>query len=139
MAGWSLRGRRCRRRLLRRERLERGLPAWAESGDPERPEQLLARVSREVEERVDLGHRHQLRAGRELDDLVTGLHVAFFQHAEVEAGPAVGDEQRGNARVVQPDPDAVAGDTGLRDLEDGGADPIAVADADARRRSVPGS
>ena len=40
------------------------------------------------------------------------------------------DEQRGDARVVHADPDAVAGDAGLGDLEDGGADPVAVADAD---------
>ena len=108
---------------------ERGLPAGAEGGDPERSEQLLARVSGEVEERVDLGDRHLLRAGGELDDLVSRLHLALFEHAEVEAGAAVGDEQGGDARVVHADPDAVAGDAGLRDLEDGGADLVAVADA----------
>ena len=84
----------------------------------------------EVEERVDLGDRHLLRAGGELDDLVSRLHVALLEHAEVEAGAAVGDEQRGDARVVHADPDAVAGDARLGDLEDGGADPVAVADAD---------
>ena len=42
----------------------------------------------------------------------------------------VGDEQRRDARVVHADPDAVAGDARLGDLEDGGADPVAVADAD---------
>ena len=41
----------------------------------------------------------------------------------------VRDEHRGDARVVHPEPDAVARDPGLRDLEDGSADPIAVADA----------
>ena len=107
------------------------MPAGTEGGDPERSEELLARVSREVEKRVDLGDRHLFRAGRELDDLVPGLHIAFFEHPEVEAGAAMGDEQSGNARVVHPDPDAVAGDTGLRHLEDGRADPEAVADAHA--------
>ena len=96
----------------------------------ERSQQLLARVAGEVEERVDLGDRHRLRARRELEDLVSRLHLALFEHAEVEAGAAVGDEQSGNARVVHPDPDAVTGDPGLRDLEDRGADPVAVADAD---------
>ena len=112
------------------QRAERRLPAGAEGRDPQRPEQLLARVPGEVEERVDLGDRHLLRAGGELDDLVSGLHLALLEHAEVEAGAAVGDEQGGNARVVHADPDAVAGDARLGDLEDGGADPVAVADAD---------
>ena len=84
----------------------------------------------EVEERVDLDHRHPFRAGGELDDLVSCLHLALFEHAEVEAGPAVGDEQRGNARVVHSDPDPVTGDARLGDLEDGGADSVAVAYAD---------
>src|SRR5207253_1879043 len=38
--------------------------------------------------------------------------------------------QGGDARGVHADPDAVAGDAGLRDLEDGGADLVTVADAD---------
>ena len=109
---------------------ERRLPARAEGRDPERPQQLLARVAREVEQRVDLGDRHLLGAGGELDDLVPRLHLALLEHAEVEARAAVGDQQGGDARVVHPDPDAVAGDAGLGDLEDGGADPVAVADAD---------
>src|SRR4051794_7233463 len=43
----------------------------------------------------------------------------------------MGDEQGWDARVVHADPDAVAGDTWLRDLEDGAADAKAVADAHA--------
>ena len=69
--------------------LERGLPAGAEGGDPERSKQLLARMPGEVEERVDLGDRHLLRAGGELDDLVPRLDLALLEHAEVEAGAAV--------------------------------------------------
>ena len=84
----------------------------------------------EVEQRVDLGDRHLFGAGGELDDLVSRLYVAFFEHAEVEARAVVGDEHRGDARVVHADPDAVAGDPGLRDLEDGSADLVAIADAD---------
>ena len=68
---------------------ERCLPAGAEGGDSQRAEQLLARVPGEVEERVDLGDRHLLRAGGELEDLVSRLHLALFEHAEVEAGAAV--------------------------------------------------
>ena len=84
----------------------------------------------QVEQRVDLGDRHLLGAGAEPDDLVSRLDVAFLEHAEVEARAMVGDEEGGDPGVVHPDADAVARDPWLRDLEDGRADPIAVADAD---------
>jgi hypothetical protein len=42
----------------------------------------------------------------------------------------VGDQQRRNARVVHAKADAVTGDARLGDLEQRGADPVAVADAD---------
>jgi hypothetical protein len=84
----------------------------------------------EVEERVDLRDGHLLRAGGQLDDLVAGFDVTLLQHPEVEAGAVMGDEQRRDARVVHADPDAVARDARLRDLEDRAADPVAVADAD---------
>jgi hypothetical protein len=42
----------------------------------------------------------------------------------------VGDQQRRNARIVHAKADAVAGDARLGDLEEGAADPVAVADAD---------
>ena len=84
----------------------------------------------QVEERIDLRNRHLFRPGGELEDLVARLHLALLEDAEVEAGATVGDEQGGNPRVVHADPDAVAGDARLRDFEDGGADLVAVADAD---------
>ena len=117
-------------RLSVEQGAERSLPAGAERGDPERSEQLLSRVPGEVEKRVDFGDRHLLLPGGDLEDLVTRLDLALFEHAEVEAGAAVGDQQRRNPRIVHADPDAVTGDAGLGDLEEGGADPVAVADAD---------
>ena len=115
--------------LSREQCVERRLPAGAEGGNAQRSKQLLARVSREIEQQADFGDRHLLRAGGELDDLVSRLDLALLQHAEVEAGAAVRDEQGRDARVVHADADAVAGDARLRDLEDGGADLVAVADA----------
>src|SRR3954447_874007 len=84
----------------------------------------------EVEKPVDLGDRHLLGPRGALDDLVSRLDLALLEHAEVEAGTAVRDEQGGNARVVHPQADAVARDAWLGHLEDGAADPEAVADAD---------
>ena len=124
-------------RLSVEQGAERGLPAGAERGDPQRAEQLLARVPGEVEQRVDLGDRHLLRAGGELDDLVSRLDLALLEHAEVEAGAVVRDEQRGDARVVHADPDAVAGDAGLGDLEDGACRSGSGRRCRPRRRSAP--
>ena len=42
----------------------------------------------------------------------------------------VRDQQGRDAGIVHPEPDAVAGDAWLGDLEDRRADPVAVADAD---------
>ena len=109
---------------------ERSLPARAQRRDAQRAEQLLTRVAGQVEERVGLGYRHLLVAGGDLEDRVACLDVAFFEHAEIEARAMVGDEQRGDARVVHPDADAVAGDPRLRDLEERGPDAVTVADAD---------
>ena len=109
---------------------ERRLPAGAERGDPERSEQLLPRVPGEVEQRVDFGNRHLLVSGGDLEDLVARLHLALFEHAEVEAGAAVRDQQRRNARILHAQSDAITGDARLGDLEQRGADPVAVADAD---------
>ena len=57
-------------------------------------------------------------------------YLAFLEHPQVEAGPVVGDQQRRDPRVVHADADPVAGDPRLGDLEQRGADPVAVADAD---------
>ena len=109
---------------------KRALPALAESGNSERPQELLPRMPGEVEERVDFHDRHLFRPGGDLDDLVPCLHLALFDHPEVEAGPAVGDEQGGNPRVVHPNPDPEARHSRLGDFEDGGADFVAIAYAD---------
>jgi hypothetical protein len=65
--------------------LERGLPAGAEGRDPDRSQQLLARVPREVEQGIRLSDRHLFGTGSKLDDLVSRLYLALFEHAEVEA------------------------------------------------------
>src|ERR1700743_859927 len=82
-----------------------------------------------VEQRTDLGHVHAFGSRRDLRDLVAGLDFAFLQHPEVEAGPAVLDPQCGHFRLVHPDTQPVAGDTRLRNLEQGSADPVTVSDA----------
>ena len=67
---------------------------------------------------------------RDLNDLIAGLDVAFLDHTKIEAGPAVLDQQRGHVRLLHANAEPVAGDARLRHLEQGGADPVTIADAD---------
>ena len=68
---------------------ERGFPAGTEGGNAQRTQQLLAWMTGEVEERVDLGDRHLLGPGGDLEDLVSCLDVAFFENAKIEGGAVV--------------------------------------------------
>ena len=86
-------------------------------------------MSREVEQRIGFGNAHPLGTRRNLDDLLARLDLTLFDHAEVETGPAVGNEQRSHPGLVHPDADAVARHTRLRYLEYCAPDPIAVPDA----------
>jgi hypothetical protein len=106
------------------------LPTGAERGDAQGAKQFLARMTWEVEQRTQLRHGHLFRTRRELEDLLARLYLALLEHAEVEPRAMVRDEQSRNARVVHPDPDSVARNARLRDLEDGATDLVAVADAD---------
>jgi hypothetical protein len=63
------------------------------------------------------------------DDLISGLDVPFGDHAQVEARPVVGDEERRKFGLAEPHADPEAGDPRLGDLELGLADAVPVADA----------
>ncbi len=64
--------------------------------------------------------------------LVAGLGVAFLQHTAIEAGSPVTDQQGSHGRLVHADAHPITGDAGLRDLEQGATDPVAVPDANLR-------
>ena len=85
---------------------------------------------RRVEQGIDLGDGHALRAGREFLDLIADADLALLDNSEIETGPAVRNQQRRYLRVFQPDADPVAGVARLADLDDDIADPEAIADAD---------
>jgi hypothetical protein len=44
----------------------------------------------QVQQRVDLGDRHALRPGGDLDDVIPGPHRALTQHPQVKPGPVMG-------------------------------------------------
>ena len=62
--------------------------------------------------------------------MIAGADLTFLYDAKIKAGPVVRDQQRGDLRSVQPDADTVTGVAWLADLDNGAADPEAIADAD---------
>jgi hypothetical protein len=58
------------------------------------------------------------------------LLLQSLPDAEIEAGPAVRDKQRGHLRLVHANADPIASDARLRHFEQCIADSIAIADAD---------
>jgi hypothetical protein len=83
----------------------------------------------QVQQRVNLRHRHCFGPGGHLHDLIPCLYWALAQHPQIEPGPVMGDQQRRDPRVVHPDAHPVAGDPRLGHLEHCLPDPVPVADA----------
>src|SRR5580698_9146978 len=88
-------------------------------------------MPRRIEQRVDLGHRHLRFTLFHLHDLVASDNLAFLEDTEVETGSSAGCQKRRHAGLVHANADAIAGDPGLCNLEQGAPDPIAIADIDA--------
>src|SRR5205807_5580734 len=109
--------------------LERPLPAWRQRRDSQRALEAIARVMGGVQQRIDLGNGHALRAWSDEEYRVTCADLAFLEDAEVEARPSAGGQQCRHLRLVRANPDAVAGDSRLSHLEQSGPDSVAVADA----------
>src|ERR1700684_2166928 len=82
-----------------------------------------------IQERVDLGDGHTLVWLADFDDFVAGADGTLLQDAEIEPWPSARSQQSGHAGLISPNADAIAGHPRLSHLEQGGADPIAVADA----------
>jgi len=108
---------------------ERALPPRAQGVDPQQAAHRVHVGVGQVELGVGRGHGDLLRGHADLDDVVARLHAAFTQDPEVEARPVVGHDQCGHPRFGQAQPEAVAGDARLGDLELGVTDAVAVADA----------
>jgi hypothetical protein len=78
---------------------------------------LVARVTRLVEQCIDLGHAHALGPGSNACDLIAGFYFAFLQYAEIEARSPVLDHQGGHLGLVHADAEPVASDAWLCHLE----------------------
>src|SRR6266478_4396999 len=82
-----------------------------------------------IEERVNLHDGHSLLPLSHLSDFVAGTDLAFLQHSQVEPRPSARCQQCRHPGLVHPNSYAIAGNARLRDLEQGTADLITVADA----------
>ena len=111
--------------MSRNEPCQPGLSAR----DPQRGAQLARVGAGQVQQRVGVGHRQRFWPGGDLDDRVAGLDASLGEDPQVEAGPVVGDQQRGQLRLAHPHAHPVAGHPRLGDLELRLADPVPVTDA----------
>ena len=98
---------RLRIRLLQ-DRLERSLPACAQGWDTERSFQFLARMSRQIQESVDVGNGHSFWTVGNFYDVIARPNLSFLQHAKIKPWPSVRDKQGWHARLVHADADPIA-------------------------------
>jgi hypothetical protein len=77
-----------------------------------------------------------LRAARDPDDLVSGANLPLFDDAEIEARPAMRNQQSRHRRVVHPYADAIAGYARLGHFEQCAADPVAISDTNLAVRQA---
>src|SRR4051812_21685132 len=117
-------------RLALEQRLERSSPPDGERGNPQRPFELLARMRRQIQERIDLGYGHALGSSSDGHDRIARVTLAFLENAWVEARTAAGREEGRHSGLIHPDPDAIASDPRLAHFEKRAPNPITVADAD---------
>src|SRR6516165_505253 len=118
-------------RLASQQVIERPVPARRKRLDPQGALQPVARMRREIKQRVDLGDGHALLGLADLHDVVAGADLALPQDAKIETRPSAGRQQRRHPRLVSANAEPVAGHARLGDLEQSAADLIAVADANA--------
>src|SRR5271166_69095 len=86
-------------------------------------------MTRQVQQRIDLGNGQALGAYRDPHDLGPGFDLALVQDARIKAGSAVRHEQCSHSRLAQADTDPITGDARLRHFEQRATDPVVIADA----------
>jgi hypothetical protein len=115
--------------LALQQRLERRAPSRRKRVDPQGTLQPIAHMMGRIEKRVDLCYCHSLLSFSRLDDLIARSNLAFLENAQVEPRPSARCQQCRHPGLVHSNPDAIARNPRLRDLEQRAADLISVADA----------
>ena len=110
--------------------LERTLPTLAECRNPQRALQLLAGMSWQIQEGINVGHTDSLWTISNFYNIVARTNFSLLQHAKVESWPVMLREQGWHARFVHANADAVACYAGLRHFKCRITDAVAIANAD---------
>jgi len=97
-----------RARLLVEYRLEGRLPTLAKCRNLERSLKVLARMSWQIQESVDVSDRHSFRTIADFYDFIALADFSLLQHAKVKTGSSVCNKQRRHTRFIHADADAVA-------------------------------
>jgi hypothetical protein len=117
-------------RILLEHCLERTLPALAKRGNAQSALELIARVSGQIQEGVNVGHGDALGTASNFYDVIARANFPFLQHAKVESWPVMFYEQRRHTRLVHADADAEARHARLRYFKYRATDAVSIADAD---------
>ena len=110
--------------------LERTLPTLAQCRNPQRALQLLAGMSWQIQEGVNLGHTDSLRTVSDFYNVVARTNFSFLQHAKVKSWSAMCYEQSCHPRFIHANADAVARHARLRHFKYRITDAVSIADAD---------
>ena len=110
--------------------LERTLPTLAKCRNLQCALQLLAGLSWQIQESVNLGHTHSLWTISNFYDVIARPNFSFLQGAKVESWSVMRYEQRRHVRLVHADAHAVACDSWLRYLQYSTTDAVSITNAD---------
>jgi hypothetical protein len=117
-------------RLLRKYRLKGRLPTLAECGNPQRSFQLFARMSRQIQERVNLGYAESLWTVSNFYNVVARPNFSFLHHSKVESWSVMRHEQGWDARFIHANADAIARYARLRHFKYRITNGVAIANSD---------
>ncbi|MGC2272968.1 MAG: hypothetical protein WA539_13390, partial [Candidatus Sulfotelmatobacter sp.] len=110
-------------------RLERTLPTLAKCRNPQHALQLLAGMSRQIQEGVSVRDRDTVWAIGDFYNVIIRPNFSFLQHAKVESWSVMLYQQGWHSRLVHADADAVARYAWLCYFKYRTTDAVAIADA----------
>src|SRR6202162_701514 len=118
-----------RAQVLLEHCLERTLPTLAKCRNPQRALQLLAGMSWQIQEGVDVGHTDSLWTVSDFYNFIARPNFSLLQHAKVKPWSSMCHEKRRHTRFIHADADAVARHAWLRYFKFSTTDAVAIADA----------
>src|ERR1700686_346501 len=116
-------------RILLEHRLERTLPTLAKCRNLQRALQLLAGMSWQIQQGVNIGHTDSLWTISNFYNVIACTNFSLPQHAKVESWSVMCYEQRWHTRLVHADADAVARHSWLRHFKFSATNSVSIADA----------